>query len=148
VRLHNTLTRAVEPIAPGNPDGIYRVYCCGLTVYGPGHIGNFRTFVVQDVLRRALEIELGRGRVLHARNFTDVDDKTIREAQAEGRALADFTRQWTEKFQADCVSLNLLSPHSEPGAIAHIPEQIALISRLVEKGHAYRAEDGSVYFKV
>ncbi len=148
MRLHNTLSRAVESITPGNPDGLYRVYCCGLTVYGPGHIGNFRTFVVQDVLRRALEIELGRGRVLHARNFTDVDDKTIRQSQAEGQALTEFTRQWTEKFHTDCTALNLLPPHSEPGAIAHIPEQIALIARLVEKGHAYRTPEGSVYFKV
>jgi cysteinyl-tRNA synthetase len=148
LRLHNTLTRATEPTAPAAPDGIFRLYCCGLTVYGPGHIGNFRTFVAQDVLRRALEIEFGPHRVQHVRNITDVDDKTIRQSLAEGQSLVDFTRGWTEKFRADCVALNLRPVHAEPGAIAHIPEQIALIEKLLAHGHAYRADDGSVYFKV
>jgi len=148
LRLHNTLTRAVEPVAPAATDGIFRMYCCGLTVWNAGHIGNFRTFVVQDVLRRALEIELGAKKVLHARNITDVDDKTIRQSQAEGHALTDFTQQWTKKFRADCTALNLLPAHFEPGAIAHIPDQIALIEKLIDHGHAYRAGDGSVYFKV
>jgi len=148
LRLHNTLTRAVEPISTSQPDGVFRMYCCGLTVWNAGHIGNFRTFVVQDVLRRALEIELGRGKVQHARNITDVDDKTIRESQAEGKALVEFTQQWTKKFQADCVALNLLPVHFEPGAIEHIPAQIKLIEQLLKNGHAYRADDGSVYFKV
>ncbi|HVU37393.1 MAG TPA: cysteine--tRNA ligase [Opitutales bacterium] len=148
LRLHNTLTRAVETIVPGAPDGIFRMYCCGPTVYGPAHIGNFRTFVIQDVLRRALEIELGHGKIRHARNITDVDDKTIRQSLAEGKSLADFTKIWTEKFHADCQALNLLPPQVEPGAVEHLPGQIALIERLVQNGHAYRADDGSVYFKV
>jgi cysteinyl-tRNA synthetase len=148
LRLHNTLTRAVAPVAPTAPDGVFRLYCCGPTVWGPAHIGNFRTFVVQDVLRRALEIEFGPARVRHARNLTDVDDKTIRESQAAGQSLADFTRGWTEKFRADGLALHLRPVHAEPGAIAHIPEQIALIEKLVALGHAYRADEGSVYFKV
>jgi cysteinyl-tRNA synthetase len=148
LRLHNTLTRAIEPVAPANADGVFRMYCCGPTVYGAAHIGNFRTFVIQDVLRRALEIEIGPGKVQHARNITDVDDKTIRESQAEGQSLADFTKRWTDKFRADCAALNLLPPQVEPGAVAHLPDQIALIERLVKNGHAYRADDGSVYFKV
>ncbi len=148
IRLHNTLTRAIEPLAPAAPDGIFRLYCCGLTVWNAGHIGNFRTFVVQDVLRRALEIELGRGRVCHARNVTDVDDKTIRQSQAEGQALKEFTQQWTRKFNLDCAALNVLPVHFEPGAIDHIPDQVALIEKLIAHGHAYRAGDGSVYFKV
>jgi cysteinyl-tRNA synthetase len=148
LRLHNTLTRAVESVAPTAPDGVFRLYCCGPTVYGPAHIGNFRTFVAQDVLRRALEIECGAARVCHARNVTDVDDKTIRESQAAGQSLADFTRGWTEKFRADGLALSLRPVHAEPGAIAHIPEQIALIEKLLAHGHAYRADDGSVYFKV
>ena len=148
LRLHNTLTRAVEPVAPASPDGIFRLYCCGPTVYGPAQIGNFRAFVAQDVLRRALEIEFGPGRVRHARNITDVDDKTIRESQARGQSLADFTTGWTVKFRADCEALNLRPAHFEPSAVAHIPEQITLIEKLIAHGHAYRAGDGSVYFKV
>ncbi len=148
LRLHNTLTRAVEPVAPADADGVFRMYCCGPTVWGPAHIGNFRTFVIQDVLRRALEIELGGVKIRHARNITDVDDKTIRESIAAGKSLADFTAQWTEKFRADCAALNLLPPQVEPGAVVHLPDQIALIARLVDNGHAYRADDGSVYFKV
>ncbi len=148
LRLHNTLTRAVEPVAPSQSDGIFRMYCCGPTVYGPAHIGNFRTFAIQDVLRRVLEIEFGRGKVRHARNITDVDDKTIRQSQAEGKTLAAFTKHWTDKFHADCAALNLLPPQVEPSAVEHLPGQIELIERLVNNGHAYRAADGSVYFKV
>jgi cysteinyl-tRNA synthetase len=148
LRLHNTMTRAVEPLAPAHADGVFRLYCCGPTVWGPAHIGNFRAFVAQDVLRRALEIELGRGKVHHARNITDVDDKTIRQSQAEGKALGEFTQGWTEKFRADCTALNLLSPQNEPSAVAHIPGQIELIERLLKNGHAYQSADGSVYFKV
>ncbi len=148
LRLHNTLSRAVEPVAPTAPDGVFRMYCCGLTVYGPGHIGNFRTFVVQDVLRRALEIAFGREKVVHARNLTDVDDKTIRDSMAAGQPLTTFTQRWTDQFHADCTALNLRPAHFEPGAIAHIPEQIALIEKLIAHDHAYKAGDGSIYFKV
>ena len=148
INLYNTLTRSVSPLAPAADDGIFRLYCCGPTVYGPAHIGNFRTFLLQDVLRRALEIDLGRARVLHARNLTDVDDKTIRQSLATGQPLAEFTAHWTRLFHADCAALGLLPPHFEPGAVAHIPAQIALIQRLLDLGHAYKADDGSVYFKV
>ena len=82
------------------------------------------------------------------RNITDVDDKTIRQSQAEGVSLGDFTAGWTEKFHKDGEALNLLQPHVEPSAVEHIPEQIEMIATLIEKGHAYPADDGSVYFKV
>ena len=108
--------------------------------------GNFRTFVLQDTLRRVLEVS--GIRVRHVRNITDVDDKTIRGAQAAGKTLADFTRGWTEKFHRDCAALNLLPPHVEPGAVDHIPQQVRMIEALVARGHAYVAKDGSVYFKV
>ncbi len=124
----------------------FRFYCCGPTVYGPAHIGNFRTFVVQDLLRRV--IEASGLQTLHVRNITDVDDKTIRQSQAEGKSLREFTMHWTKQFHADCDALNLLSPHVEPGAVDHIPLQIKLIERLLDAGHAYVAEDGSVYFRV
>ena len=87
-------------------------------------------------------------RTLHVRNITDVDDKTIRDAQKAGRSLADFTAGWTEKFHQDCEKLGLLEPHIEPGAVDHIPQQIAMIEQLVAKGHAYASDDGSVYFKI
>ena len=123
-----------------------RFYGCGPTVYGPAHIGNFRTFVMQDVFRRVLETD-GQ-KTYHARNLTDVDDKTIRQSQEEGVELGDFTNRWTERFHQDCRALNLLDPHVEPSAVGHIPEQISLIERLIERGKAYQANDGSVYFNV
>ncbi len=145
LKLHDTLTRAERPLQP--LDGrMLTLYCCGPTVYGPAHIGNFRTFVLQDVLRRV--VEHGGLATRHVRNLTDVDDKTIRDSQKAGQPLTDFTRHWTEKFHADCAALNLLTPHVEPGAVAHIPHQIRMIEALVARGHAYAAADGSVYFKV
>ena len=144
--LHNTLTRKREPVRAQSPDGKVGFYCCGPTVYGPAHIGNFRTFLLQDVLRRVLEME---GNTLnHVRNLTDVDDKTIRQSIAEGSSLNDFTAHWTKKFHQDCGRLNMLPPHQEPAATTHIQEQVDLISRLVEKGHAYKTKDGSVYFRI
>jgi cysteinyl-tRNA synthetase len=145
MRLFDTLTRTERELRP--IDGTtFRFYCCGPTVYGPAHIGNFRTFVLQDVLRRTLET--GGMRTLHVRNITDLDDKTIRDSQKAGKPLADFTAGWTRKFHADCEKLGLLPPHIEPGAVEHIPHQIAMIEALVESGHAYASDDGSVYFKI
>jgi len=145
MRLFDTLSREARQLNP--LDGrSFRFYCCGPTVYGPAHIGNFRTFVMQDVMRRALET--GGMPTLHVRNITDVDDKTIRDSLANGEKLTDFTARWTQRFHADCEKLNLLPPHIEPGAVEHIPQQIAMIEALVEKGHAYRSDDGSVYFKI
>ncbi|MEY4242822.1 MAG: hypothetical protein RLZZ245_407 [Verrucomicrobiota bacterium] len=145
MRLFDTLTRTDRDLRP--IDGTtFRFYCCGPTVYGPAHIGNFRTFVLQDVFRRTLET--GGTRTLHVRNITDVDDKTIRDSQKAGKSLSEFTAAWTAKFHADCEKLGLLPPHIEPGAVAHIPQQIDMIARLIAKGHAYASEDGSVYFKI
>ncbi|MFU8849059.1 MAG: cysteine--tRNA ligase [Opitutales bacterium] len=145
VQLYDTHSRSVKELAPqaGQP---LRFYCCGPTVYGPAHIGNFRTFLIQDVLRRVLEVD--GIEVMHVRNITDLDDKTIRQSQAEAVSLSDFTKKWTEKFHADCEALNLLAPSKEPSAVEHIPQQIAIIEQLVDKGHAYATEDGSVYFRV
>lgn len=145
MRLYDTLARKIKDLTP--LDGkTFRFYCCGPTVYGPAHIGNFRTFVLQDVFRRTLET--GGLRTLHVRNLTDVDDKTIRESQRVGQTLTEFTRFWTEKFHHDCDLLQCLPPHIEPGAVEHIPQQVAMIAQLVEKGHAYASEDGSVYFNI
>ncbi len=145
IQLYDTFSRSVETLAPEGSDTL-RFYCCGPTVYGPAHIGNFRTFLIQDTLRRVLEVD--GSKVKHVRNITDLDDKTIRQSQAEGKSLAEFTAYWTERFHADCEALNMLQPSLEPSAVAHIPQQIALVEKLIEKGHAYATEEGSVYFRV
>lgn len=139
------MTRAVQPLQ--SADGRkYRLYCCGPTVYGPAHIGNFRTFLVNDILRRVLEVaDLNP---LYVRNITDVEDNTIRQSLEAGLSLEAFTSQWTNYFHEDCNTLNMLTPHEEPKATQHIEEQINLVGKLMEKGHAYQAADGSVYFKV
>jgi cysteinyl-tRNA synthetase len=148
IRLFDSLTRELRELQPSQPDGVFRMYCCGPTIYGPTHIGNFRTFLIQDVLRRLLELEFGPGKVKHVRNITDVDDRTIAQAKSEKRPLAAITRHWTDKFHDDCTKLNLLPPHVEPTATGHIPEQVAMIDELLAKGLAYVAPDGSVYFKI
>ncbi len=148
IRLFDSLSRELRTLTPSHADGVYRFYNCGPTVYAPAHIGNFRTFVVNDVLRRLLELEFGAAKVKHVRNLTDVDDKTIRRSREENRPLAEVTKQWTDKFHADCDALNCLRPHVEPTATGHIKEQVDMIDVLTKKGNAYRAADGSVYFKV
>lgn len=145
LRLYDTLTRGVLPLVPMDGE-TFRFYCCGPTVYGPAHVGNFRTFVIQDIFRRVLEAHGLQTR--HVRNITDVDDKTIHRSQEEGQSLEKFCRGWIERFRADCQALNLLVPHVESGAVSHLADQIALIERLIAKGHAYQAPDGSVYFRI
>lgn len=151
IRLHDSLTRSQRELRrpdPSDPRDVFTFYTCGPTVYAPAHIGNFRTFVVNDVLRRLLELEYGPGKVKHVRNLTDVDDRTISQARKEGRPLAEITRHWTGIFHEDCRSLGLLPPHAEPTATAFIREQVDMIEVLMRKGHAYRAPDGSVYFRL
>lgn len=145
ISLHNTLTRSIDLLKP--IDGkVFRMYCCGPTVYGRAHIGNFRTYVLQDLLRRLLEYS--GLETLHVRNLTDVDDKTIRGAISESKSLGDFTNHWRDLFFADCKRLELLEPDVNPSAVAHIPEQIELIERLIEAGSAYASDSGSVYFRI
>ncbi|MDP2138463.1 MAG: cysteine--tRNA ligase [Candidatus Didemnitutus sp.] len=151
LRLHDSLTRRLQDLRRPNPDDakdVFTFYCCGPTVYAPAHIGNFRTFVVNDVLRRLLELEYGAAKVRHVRNLTDVDDRTIGQAKKEGRPLGDITRHWTKLFHEDCAALNCLVPHAEPTATGYIKEQVNMIEVLLQKGNAYRAADGSVYFKL
>ncbi len=147
IRLYDSLKREYLLLVPHELDGVFRFYNCGPTVYAPAHIGNFRTFVVNDVLRRLLELEYP-GKVKHVRNLTDVDDRTIGQTQKEKRPLAEITKKWTDIFHADCAALNCLRPHAEPTATGYIREQVDMIQVLMEKGHAYRAADGSVYFKL
>ena len=143
--LYDTLSRTQKTVSAEDGKSL-RFYCCGPTVYAAAHIGNFRTFVVQDVFRRV--VELGGLRTKHVRNITDVDDKTIRNSQAQGMPLGEYTKKWTEKFHEDCRALNCLPPHVEPSAVGHIAEQIDIVERLMAANHAYRSEDGSVYFRI
>lgn len=144
MKLFDTMSRTEQVIQPMDGKTL-RFYCCGPTVYGPAHVGNFRTFLLQDVFRRTLEAD---GMLtFHVRNITDIDDKTIRQSQAEGRTLTEFTQFWTNYFHTDCQALNMLKPHAEPNAVAYIPQLIDMIERLVKQGHAYVSE-GSVYFRV
>ena len=144
-KLFNTLGRRLEILKPED-DNTLRFYCCGPTVYGPAHIGNFRTFVIQDLCRRVVE-SIGH-KTLHVRNITDVDDKTIRQAVNSKKPLQSVTDYWRKQFENDCKKLNLLPPHENPSAVEHISEQIGLIRKLVAKNLAYVATNGSVYFRI
>src|SRR4249919_3868382 len=105
IRLHDSLTRSLKELRPAQSDGVFRFYNCGPTVYAPAHIGNFRTFVINDVLRRLLELEFGPGKVKHVRNLTDVDDRTIGQSKKVGHPLGEITKKWTDLFHADCAAL-------------------------------------------
>ena len=122
IRLYDSLTREVRELKASHADGVFRFYNCGPTVYAPAHIGNFRTFTVNDVLRRLLDKEFGPSKVKHVRNITDVDDRTITQAKKEGRPLSEIAQFWTDKFHADCKALNCLPPTVEPTATGHIKE--------------------------
>ncbi|MDD3544928.1 MAG: cysteine--tRNA ligase [Kiritimatiellae bacterium] len=143
--VYNSLTRSKEKIEPLQ-DNRVRMYTCGPTVYNFAHIGNFRAYTFEDVLRRALLFN-GYG-VTQVMNLTDVDDKTIRGALSAGVALAAFTQPFVEAFFEDLAKLNIQPAEFYPAATEHVPEMIELIKRLFERGLAYRSEDGSVYFNV
>ncbi|MBP9571890.1 MAG: cysteine--tRNA ligase, partial [Kiritimatiellae bacterium] len=144
-RVHNTLTRRLEEFQPLEP-GHARLYTCGPTVYNYAHIGNFRAYVFEDLLRRWLKFK--GFRVTQVMNLTDVDDKTIRDSQAAGLSLAEFTARYKQAFFEDIRVLNIEAAEHYPAATDHIPEMIALIQVLQDKGYAYRADDGSVYFSI
>ena len=147
MRLFNTLTRREEDFAPLR-DNTVRMYSCGLTVYARGHIGNFRTFVMCDVLRRVLEYEAGFG-MRHVMNFTDVDDRTILESQKAGVPLRDYTARFIEAFRDDASALGLEAPEEMPRATddENIAAMGKTIAALEQNGHTYRS-DGSIYFKI
>ncbi len=144
VRFYNTLSGRVEEFQPLEPNKV-RMYTCGLTVYDYAHIGNYRTFVFQDILRRHLKY---RGyEVQQVMNLTDVDDKTIRNSQAAGMSLRDYTTKYIQAFEVDAQLLNLETPEVVVRATDHIDDMVKLIETLEAKGFAYRSE-GSVYFRV
>jgi cysteinyl-tRNA synthetase len=147
VRLFNTLTRRVEDFVPLDPAGkTVGLYCCGPTVYDYAHIGNVRTFVFADLVRRWLEF---RGfSVKHVMNITDVEDKIIRKVRETGTTLAQFTGQYEAEFFKDLETVGCLKPTETPRATEHIADIVELIARLIDKGVAYKAADGSVYFSI
>src|SRR5256885_2842170 len=143
-RLFNTLTGKVEEFQPIQ-DKLVRMYACGPTVYDYGHIGNFRTFIAVDILRRFLR-QSGYD-VRHVMNITDVDDKIIRNAAQAGVPLNQFTSKYETAFLEDASALSIEQPELVH-ATDHIPEMADFIGKLVEKGFAYRTDDGSYYFRI
>ncbi len=145
IRLYNTLTRQKEEFKPIQA-GKVGMYTCGPTVYDYAHIGNFRAFLFEDLLKRWLEY---RGfQVTHVMNLTDVDDKTIKGSQKQGKKLREYTDFYAAAFFEDIKALNIKLANFYPRATDHIPEMVALIKKLLEKGVAYCSEDGSVYFAI
>ena len=144
-RLYNTLTRAIEPFAPADGRCV-RMYTCGPTVYNPAHLGNFRTFLFEDLLRRALR--LSGWAVEQVMNLTDVDDKIIKRAAEQGRTIVEVTDPVVAIFHEDREWLRIERAEHYPRATAFIAEMIALVQRLQARGVAYQAEDGSVYFAI
>jgi len=140
----NTLSGEREEFRPLEP-GRVKLYTCGPTVYNYAHIGNHRAYVFEDLLKRALVFS--GFRVTHVMNITDVDDKTIKGASAEGTALAAYTERFIRSFFEDLKTLRISPADHYPRATEHIPEMVALIRVLLDKGVAYR-KDGSIYFRI
>jgi len=147
LKFFNTLSRSVQEFVPQDPAGKrVRMYCCGPTVYDVAHIGNFRTFVFADLVRRFLEFK-GYA-VEHVMNITDVEDKIIKGVRHTKMPLRDYTGKYEALFFEDFQALGCLRPHHTPRATEFIAEIIALIEKLIARGIAYKAPDGSVYFSI
>jgi cysteinyl-tRNA synthetase len=144
LRLYNTLSRSIEEFKPLG-DNEVRMYACGPTVYDYGHIGNFRTFIVVDILRRFLR-QSGY-KLRHVMNITDVDDKIIRNSARDQVSVQQYTQKYEKAFLEDAQTLNIEQPELVH-ATEHIAEMADFISKLERKGFAYRAEDGSYYFRI
>jgi cysteinyl-tRNA synthetase len=144
-RLYNTLSRRIEPFAPEDGKTV-RMYTCGPTVYKPAHLGNFRTFLFEDLLRRVMAL---RGwKLYQVMNLTDVDDKIIKNASERGLSIGEVTAPITEIFHKDRAFLGIEDAELYPKATDHIPEMIGIVERLVERKLAYLADDGTVYFAI
>ena len=145
LRLYNTLSRKKELFKPLHGKKV-SMYTCGPTVYNAIHIGNLKSFLAEDVLKRYL---LFRGfKVKHVRNITDVDDKTIRDSQKEGISLKEFTERHSKAFFEDIESARIMPADFYPKATEHIKEMVALVKLLLKKGYSYRGEDGSIYYNI
>jgi len=147
LRLFNTLSRSVQEFVPLDPAGRkVGMYCCGPTVYDFAHIGNWRTFIFGDLVRRYLEFK-GYG-VQHVMNITDIDDKIIKRVHEGQTSLRDFTGKFQAAFFDDLKTLSCRMPHQTPRATEHIKDIVGLIEKLMAGGLAYKAADGSVYFSI
>ena len=145
IRLHDTMAGAVRELIPLEP-GHVRVYSCGPTVYGPAHVGNFRSFLFADLLVRYLRY---RGlTVTWVMNITDVDDKIIKGARAAGVSIGQIAERYSEGFLDDVRTLGMTMPDVMPRATEHIPQMVELIGKLLESGNAYRTDDGSIFFRI
>ncbi|HSO30204.1 MAG TPA: cysteine--tRNA ligase [Candidatus Sulfomarinibacteraceae bacterium] len=145
IRLQDTLSGELRPLVPLEP-GHVRIYSCGPTVYGPAHVGNFRSFLFADLLIRYLRY---RGlRVTWVMNFTDIDDRIIERANAAGEAIDALTDRWIAQFVADAAALRMTTPDVQPRATRHVDDIAELIATLLANGHAYRTEDGSIFFRI
>jgi len=145
IYLFNTLTRQKEQFS-SLEEGKVRLYTCGPTVYNFAHIGNLRTYIFEDLLKRVLQA-CGY-KVHHVMNITDIDDKTIRDSQKTGETLELFTKRYTEAFLEDIKSLSIIPADNYPKATDHICEMVDMIQTLMERGAAYKGGDGSIYFSI
>jgi cysteinyl-tRNA synthetase len=145
VQLRDTLTGSTRPFVPLRDD-VVGIYSCGPTVYGPAHIGNFRSFLFADLLVRFLRWR-GYG-VRWVMNITDIDDKIIKGAAAAGVGIAELADRYLERFLADADALRMGRPDVLPRATEHIEQIVALIATLLDRGHAYRTDDGSIFFRI
>src|ERR1700733_5243924 len=147
LRFFNTLSRSVQDFTPLDASGkAVGMYCCGPTVYDFAHIGNWRTFVFGDLVRRYLEFK--GYQVRHVMNITDIEDKIIKRVRETKTTLKDYTGGYEAGFFEDMKALNCRMPHDTPRATEHIAGIVALIEKLVARGVAYQAADGSVYFSI
>src|SRR6476646_1745667 len=146
IRLHDTMTREKRPFVPINRERI-TMYVCGPTVYGRAHIGNARPAVVFDTLARLIRHEFGENSLVYARNVTDVDDKIIASAQAEGVDPSVITERYERFYLEDTGALGVRPPDIAPHATQEIGAMVAMIAALIERGHAYEAQ-GHVLFSV
>lgn len=146
MKLYNTETRLMQDVFASQPDKRLRLYTCGPTIYNFAHIGNFRTYVVEDLLRRTLKF-FGF-QVVQAMNLTDVDDKTIKGAIQKAVSLKEYVEPYRVAFFEDLEALNIEKAEFYPAATDYIPEMIHLIEKLLENGSAYRSQNGSIYFSI
>jgi cysteinyl-tRNA synthetase len=145
LKIHNSLSKEIEEFKPIE-SGKVKMYSCGPTVYDYPHIGNFRAFLFSDLLKRTLQYL--NYEVNHVMNITDVDDKTIFASQKEGKSLSEFTEFYTNEFNKELESLNILPTTNQVKATEHVDEMVTMIETLLEKGIAYKSEDGSTYFDI
>lgn len=145
LEFYNSLTKKVEAFKPIK-EGHVGLYSCGPTVYNYPHIGNYRAFIFADILKKSLRYS-GYD-VMHIMNVTDVDDKTIRDSNAKGESLLDFTEYYTKEFNKELSKLNIEKPNKQPLATDHIKEMVDMTLKLLDDGIAYKGEDGSVYFDI